>query len=157
MLKFLLDESIDVKQRINEILEINGKYRIEDVGKALVTSFLFNFNPKEYCIWNNRVGQLLEKIRWKLQLGGKMGEKYSQILETLEKLKSLTPEPYNNFNDIDTFLHIIVDESEGENALRRIIEEVKIVEQFEISEKTLQELLERNLTKLERLFNLFLT
>jgi RecB family endonuclease NucS len=84
-----------------------------------------------------------------------MGEKYSQILETLEKLKSLAPEPYKNFNDIDTFLHIIVAEEEGENALRRIIEEAKIAEQFEISEKTLQELLERNLTKLLPEFSIY--
>jgi hypothetical protein len=155
MLKFLLDESIDIKQRINEILEINGKYRIEGVGKALATSFLFDFNPDKYCIWNNRVEQGLEKIGWKPQLKGKMGEKYSQILETLEKLKSLAPEPYNNFNDIDTFLHIIVAEPEGENALRRIIEEAKIAEQFEISEETLQELLERNLTKLLPGFSIY--
>jgi hypothetical protein len=81
-----------------------------------------------------------------------MGEKYSQILETLEKLKSLAPEPYNNFNDIDTFLHTIAAEPEGEDALRRII---KVAEQFEISEKTLQELLEKTLTKLLPGFSIY--
>jgi RecB family endonuclease NucS len=84
-----------------------------------------------------------------------MGEKYSQILETLEKLKSLAPEPYNNFNDIDTFLHIIAAEPEGEDALRRIIKEVRVAEQFEISEKTLQELLEKTLTKLLPGFSIY--
>ena len=72
MLKFLLNESIDIKQRINEVLEIDGKYRIEGMGKALVTSFLFDFNPDKYCIWNNRVEIGLEKIGWKPQLRGKM-------------------------------------------------------------------------------------
>ena len=149
-LKFLLNESIDIKQRINEVLENDGKYKIEGVGKALVTSFLFDFNPDKYCIWNNRVEIGLEKIGWKPQLRGKMGEKYSQILETLEKLKFVAPEPYNNFNDIDTFLHIIVAEEEGENALRRIIERevLEVSKQFEITEKALREILERNLTRL---------
>jgi hypothetical protein len=151
MLLFLFDESTDLKSRINETLESDGKYKIEGVGKNLVTSFLFDFNPQEYCIWNNKVQAGLEKIGWPVERKGTRGDRYLRILEHLKRLRSLAPEGYANFDDLDYFLHIIAVEPEGERALDRILTgriPVRVSEEFDIMEKTLSDFLERNFSKI---------
>ncbi|MGC8620234.1 MAG: hypothetical protein ACP5LA_07040, partial [Thermoplasmata archaeon] len=53
-MKFLLDESIPVKERLNEILNKNGAYHIEGIGKGFATSILMDLDPYRYATWNNK-------------------------------------------------------------------------------------------------------
>ena len=154
MLLYLLDESVDITERLNEILNKNGKYYIQGVGKALVTSFLFDFNPNKYCIWNNKVEAGLGRIGWLPEKKGvTKGEYYLKILEVIKKLVSLSSEPYNNFGDVDLALHILAVEKEGDIALKEILgipvqKDLGEENEYQVMERTLQDFLKKNFSKI---------
>ena len=49
-LLYLLDESVDIKERIDQVLE--GSYRIKGFGQAILTAFLMDWKPDKYSLWN---------------------------------------------------------------------------------------------------------
>lgn len=158
---YLLDESVDVKDRIDQILE--GKYRIEGFGKAILTSFLMDYNPEKYCLWNNKTDMGFSVIGWKVyESKDPWSAAYLKVLNTLQKLRDLKPEFNLTFDDIDLFLHTISAEEEGNKAVKAITEgiEIKVVEgvreiptetesmEFAM-EKYLEEFIEANFNKID--------
>ncbi len=158
----LFDESIDIKNRINDTL--GGKYRIEGFGKAIATSFLMDYNPAKYCLWNNKTEMGLSALGWKARESkDPWGTAYLRILETLQSLINLEPELKLTFDDIDLFLHTISAEDDGIQALKEISEgmepgiadneraseEIQTMESMEfIMEKYLEEFIETNFNKI---------
>ena len=117
----LFDESIDIKNRINDTL--GGKYRIEGFGKAIATSFLMDYNPTKYCLWNNKTELGISVLGWKVyENKDSWGTAYQKILETLQNLINLELELNLTFDDIDLFLHTISAEDEGIRAVKAIRE-----------------------------------
>ena len=53
-LRFLLDESVPVEKRLNDVLDKNGVHHIEGLGRGLATSFLTDLDPLCYPTWNNK-------------------------------------------------------------------------------------------------------
>jgi hypothetical protein len=63
---YLLDESIEIKERINQVLE--GSHKIPGFGKAIVTAFLMDYNPDKYCLWNNKTEMGFDVLGWRIYL-----------------------------------------------------------------------------------------
>ncbi|NJD76826.1 MAG: hypothetical protein FIB08_06995 [Candidatus Methanoperedens sp.] len=119
MVSYLLDENIDIGTRLTDVVE--GKYHIDGVGKGLATSFLMDFNPKKYCIWNEKTEKGLSVIGWDpYSKKDSLGDKYSNILKALYKLRDMAPGLNMELVDIDLLLHTISSENDGIEAVKRI-------------------------------------
>lgn len=118
---FLLDEKIELKTRLDQILERSGKYRIEGLGKGLTTSILVDLNPMKYATWNNKTDMGLEALGMvpQFQRGDTMGDKYLKVLKSIKSIKDLKPDL--NYIEIDHLLHIVSAEEEGISAVSDII------------------------------------
>lgn len=159
---YLLNESVDIKKRMDDISD--GKYRIEGFGKAIATSFLMDYNPDRYCLWNEKTARGFSVLGWKVyERNDPWSTAYPRVLETLQKLIDLKPELNLTFDDIDLFLHTISDEDEGSKAVEEITEcgEIskpvmegigqipKKIESMEfVMEKYLEEFIETNFDKI---------
>lgn len=126
---YLLDEGVDIKERIDQIL--GGKYHIEGFGKAILTSFLMDYDSDKYCLWNNKTEMGFSAIGWKVyEARDSRGTAYLKVLKALQRLRELGPEFNLTFDDIDLFLHTISAEDEGREAVRAIIEGREISKPF---------------------------
>ncbi|MEA3463520.1 MAG: endonuclease NucS [Patescibacteria group bacterium] len=122
---YLLNKEIDIKERINQILE--EKYRIKGFGKAILTSFLMDCNPDKYCLWNSKTDMGFSTLGWKIYDNkDSKGDAYLKILEALQELINLNPELNLTFDDVDLFLHTISAEEEGKEVVRAIKEDKEI-------------------------------
>jgi len=160
---YLLDEDVDVKERIDQAL--GGKYRIEGFGKAILTSFLMDYNPDKYCLWNNKTEMGFSVLGWKIyESKDSRGAAYLKVLKALQKIRDLRPEFSLTFDDIDLFLHTISAEDDGREAVEAIIEGEEILkpiikERGQIPEKVesmkftmekyLEEFIEANFSKID--------
>lgn len=159
---YLLDEDVDVKERIDQVL--GGKYRIEGFGKAILTSFLMDYNPNKYCLWNTKTEMGFSVIEWKIyESKDSRGTAYLKVLKALQKLRDLRLEFSLTFDNIDLFLHTISAEDDGKEAVEAIIEGEEIlkpiikeregipekVESMKFTmEKHLEEFIEANFNKI---------
>lgn len=121
-LYYLLNEDIDIKNRINDLLDRKNEKHIEGMGKALITALLMDFKPEKYCLWNGKTEDGLKALGWDEyhSRGDSGGDVYIKVLNLLRKLTNLVPEFELEFLDIDLFLHVIVAEEEGIDQLNRI-------------------------------------
>lgn len=159
-LLFILDENIEIKRRIEQVLD--GDYHIEGFGKAILTSFLMDYNPEKYCLWNNKTDLGFSVLGLKVYEGkDSKGIAYIKVLDALKNLINLKPELNLSFLDIDLFLHTISAEEEGRKAVEAILEgeDIRFVEnEMDISsdnermefvmEKYLEEFIETNFNKI---------
>ena len=122
VMKFLLDESIPIKRRLNEILNREGKFHIEGIGKGLATSILMDLDPQKYATWNNRTEMGLEALGLTPQFtrGDDWGARYEKVMKAIRYIKDLKPE--FSFLEVDHFLHIISATEEGKEAVKALIE-----------------------------------
>jgi len=162
MMLYLLNEAIDIKERIDKVLE--GEYRIEGFGRAIATSFLMDYDPDNYCLWNNKTDMGFSVLGWKVYEGRDYrSSAYLKVLMGLKKLKDLGPELNLTFEDVDLFLHTIAAEDEGKEAVKAVIEGMEFptpiereqertsegVESMEfVMEKYLEEFIEANFARI---------
>lgn len=158
---YLLDEGTDIKERIDQIL--GGEYRIEGFGKAILTSFLTDYDSDKYCLWNNKTEMGLSVIGWEVkERGDSRGAAYLKVLKALQRLGDLGSKFRLTLDDIDLFLHTISAEDEGKEAVEAVIEGKEIlkpeearqiareVESMEFAmEKYLEEFIEANFSKID--------
>lgn len=134
VMAFALDESVDIKTRLDEILD--GSYHIEGFGRAILTSFLMDFKPEKYCLWNNKTEMGFAVLGWEVyENRDPWGVAYLKVLETLQRLRDLNAEYNLSFGDVDLFLHTISAEEEG-------IRMVKVMADGGVLEETTDESLE---------------
>ncbi|CUU05230.1 Protein of unknown function DUF91 [Candidatus Kryptobacter tengchongensis] len=157
---YLLDEDIEIKERIEQIL--GGKYHIEGFGRGILTSFLIDYKPEKYCLWNNKTDMGFSVIGWKVYESKDLwGSAYLKVLEALQRIKDIRPDLNLSFLDIDLFLHTISAEEEGMRAVKAVTEgldfnlveskgEISVVtESMEFAmEKYLEEFIEANFNKI---------
>ena len=119
---FLIDESVHVERRLNEILNDNGRHRIEGIGKGLATSILMDLNPQKYAIWNNKTNMGLEALGLAPQFvwGDDWGTRYEKVMEVIRYIRDLKPEL--SFLEVDHFLHIVSAEEKGKEAVKALVE-----------------------------------
>jgi len=119
-LMYLLDESIPIEDRITEVLE--GKYRLEGFGRAIVTALLMDFQPDKYCLWNNKTDTGFSALGWQLyERGDSQAIRYLKVLDALKKLRAMRPDLDLSLLDVDAFLHTIAAEKEGKNKVKELI------------------------------------
>jgi len=154
---YLLDENIDIRDRINQSL--GGTHHIEGFGKAILTSFLMDYDSSKYCLWNNKTEMGFSTLGLKVyERKDSWGDAYLKILKALKRIGDLKPEYGLAFDDIDLFLHTISAEDEGRKAVMDVIEgrEISIREKqgpeaadMEFAmEKYLEEFIEANFSKI---------
>jgi hypothetical protein len=161
---FLLDESLEVTQRLNGVLEAGGTHHIQGIGKGLATSLLMDLDPNKYATWNNKTEMGLESLGRmpEFDRGDANGQKYAKVLEELKSMKSSRPDI--NFVDFDHLLHIVAAEDEGIRAVKSLNELGQIPEEpvgetagnhgetgsmeF-VMEKYLEEFIESNFDKID--------
>ena len=86
---FVQNEKVDIKTRINQVLDRRGKYWIRGMGKNLATAILQICDEKDrYGIWNNRTEDALEKLELTPEPTGDEGEYYFRINGVLNDVKS---------------------------------------------------------------------
>lgn len=161
--KFLLDESISVEERLNDVLNSDGKHRIEGMGRGLATSILVDLDIQKYGVWNNKTNMGLEALGLtpEFDRGEDLGKRYGKVMEASRSIQALRPEL--NFLDVDHFLHIVSAEEEGKEAVTAMIEGREIPGSIEDSmgkilqdqegmefamEKHLEEFIEKNFDKI---------
>jgi len=167
MIGYLLDEKINLEKRLEEVLEAEGRYHIEGVGRAIATSFLMDFKPDKYCLWNNKTEMGFSALGWGKVYENKdsWGAAYQKVLERLRTIIELKPEMSLSFDDADLFLHTISAEEEGRQAVKAVTEGMEIqkkteaiiegdwapsVEGMEFAmEKYLEEFIETNFKKID--------
>lgn len=118
-LNYLLDDGIDIKERLDEVLK--GKYKINGFGRGILTGFLMDFNPDKYCVWNNKTEMGLNQLGIPFkERGYSEGQCYAMVLNIQNRIKNLKPDLSLNFDNIDLFLHTISAEKEGIKKVREI-------------------------------------
>jgi len=116
---FLLDESIDISERLEQVL--SGEYKIDRLGSAIATAILMDFDPEKYSLWNNKVEQGFSVLGWKVfQRGASLGKNYLNLMAALQRLKDLYEDKELSLLDVDLFLHTIAAEKEGIEMVRKI-------------------------------------
>ncbi len=61
-LKFLLDEKVEIKERLNIMVDQKSSYSVKGLGKAVLTPILLVVYPTKYGVWNSRSEEALKKI-----------------------------------------------------------------------------------------------
>lgn len=116
---YLLDESIDIKERVDEIL--NGRYKISGFGRGILTAFLSDFNPDKYGAWNNKTEMGFEVLGLRAaEHGDSKGAIYEKTLGLLNKIRLLRPDLNLTLDNVDAFLHTISAETEGVDMVNKI-------------------------------------
>lgn len=87
-LKCLLDEKIDIGERINKTLPEHSEHNIKGLNKGVLTSILFIVHPDKYCVWNNTTEKGMEKLGLcsNFPKGERFGETYKKINEICKKV-----------------------------------------------------------------------
>lgn len=121
-MRFLLDETVPVEERLNEILTRDRRLHIEGIGKGLATSILMDLDPQKYATWNNKTNMGLEALGLipEFERGDDWGTKYEKVMEVISHIRDLRPE--FSFLEIDHFLHIVSATEEGKEAVKALVE-----------------------------------
>ena len=89
-LKILLDESKNIKERLNFLFPPNKPNYIKGLGRAIVTPILLVVYPNKYGVWNSKSEEGLKKLNLFPSFKAKEGfaDKYVKINEVLNNLAS---------------------------------------------------------------------
>ncbi|KAF5053244.1 hypothetical protein DSECCO2_400390 [anaerobic digester metagenome] len=128
-LLYLLNEDVDIKTRINELMDIKNDKHIDGMSRALLTAFLMDFKPEKYCLWNGKTESGFEALGWEnlyKKRGDSTGDVYIKVLGLLERLRTLGSKFNLSFLAVDLFLHTISSEEEGKAIVAQIKGEYNI-------------------------------
>jgi HKD family nuclease len=101
LMKYIIDDSIPIKTRIDEALE--GKLAVEDVGKGFISKVLVAHNPKKYYLHNDAfVDRFQKPFGLELPKGLSFGEKYELIADILKEIMNETN--FDDFATLDSYL-----------------------------------------------------
>lgn len=119
VLLYLLDEGIDIRERMNQILD--GGHKIEGFGKAIATAFLMDFDQSKYCLWNDKTDSGFKVLGRKVYEGkDSPGTAYEKVLKAHQEIKDLRPDLNLAFLETDLFLHTISAEEEGRKIVKKM-------------------------------------
>lgn len=157
-LSFLLDEKVSVEERLDDVLDRNGKHHIEGLGKQLATSFLTDLDPMRYPTWNNKVDMGLNALGRMPQFGKSEtpGGRYLKISTELAALRQLRSQL--SFIELDHLFHIVSVVPEGIEAVEALrhggtpppseTSRVPGLDMEFVMEKYLEEFMEANFSKI---------
>ena len=112
---YLQDESIDIKERIDEVLKNHGRYKIAGMGRNTVTALLHIFDSNKYGVWNNRAeGALIKLGLLPRKLAVSDGKNYLIINSILIDLKKRFDV---NLTTVDMFMYYVDSQQKSPNTL----------------------------------------
>ncbi len=146
MLLYLLDETIPIKERFKNVVDKDGKYHIEGVGRGLASAFLMDYNLDKYCLWNGKTEMGFRVLGWNVYNSkDDTGTKYEKVLNALKKLRDdIGSELKISFLEVDFFLHFISAEEEGIKLVKEITKRDVTVDVPTPNELFIQKILEKN-------------
>jgi len=101
LMKFICDDSIPIKTRIDEALD--GKLSIKNVGKGFISKVLVAHNPKKFYLHNEAFVERFQKpFGLEYPKGLSFGEKYELTIEVLNEI--LTESNFNDFATFDSYI-----------------------------------------------------
>ena len=87
LLGCIQDESVPIEDRVQSGLV--GEYKVNGVGKAILTGFLHTIYPEKYGVWNGSTEQAFKKLGiYAPFTSKKVGETYSDINNALHMMAS---------------------------------------------------------------------
>lgn len=121
-LKLLLDKSLDIKDRFDQVASYQGTSHIIGMGVGIASAILHIYDPNQYGVWNTRSIVALDRLEM-LPIGIKGTGAYyislnNKLHEIKEKLKT-------DLTTLDLFLGYIFDKP------KEYFEEYKIFEDLE--------------------------
>lgn len=125
-LKYLLDESINIQDRFDNMVYLHGKYHVRGISNGLATAILHLYNPKEYGVWNKRSKKALYLLGKTPEVTGSWGSDYIAINKKLYELRDFLG---TDLTTLDCFLGKIAVKS------KEYFEDFIIYETLEESEK----------------------
>ncbi len=105
LMKFICDEQIPIKERIDEAL--NGKISIDNVSEGFISKVLVVHNPKKYYLHNEVFTDRLRPFGLVLPRGLSFGEKYELTRNILKEIMEETN--IDNFAILDHCIWMIKD------------------------------------------------
>jgi len=119
-LEFLLDESFDVEERIQKVVDTKEDFHVPGMGRNLATAILHVYNPEKYAVYNNAVKKALKKV-------GRLppharGENWgSRYVKVNDELKKIAKEIGTDLVEVDCLMYYIL----GGEAKPTIVEEIE--------------------------------
>lgn len=102
MVKMLTDESIDIATRYEEA--IKGDYKVDGIGKALISKVLVVHRPELYCLLNSKSEATLKNHGIEYPRGMSKGERYKALCKYLIELCNQAK--IENLAVLDYYLYI---------------------------------------------------
>lgn len=141
---YLQDESIDIKNRINEVL--GGRFAVKGMGKNLATAILHVCdNSDRYGVWNNMAEGTLELLGLLPKMSTDRGEAYTQINEVLNIIKR---ELNTDLARVDCFMYMARELLESEITGKIVTDQTIEGVSFRL-EKELIDFLAKNISVIE--------
>jgi hypothetical protein len=87
-LKYVLDESKPIEERLNTDFVEKGGYWVKGIGRAVITPILLVVYPEKYGVWNSKSEEGLEKLKLypKFNRRDKFGDRYRKVNDALYDL-----------------------------------------------------------------------
>jgi hypothetical protein len=99
--RHLVDEAIDIEDRLNDVLERGGSYRIPGVNLNIVTKVLLVHAPSRWPVFNGAVKKALRHFDYVPPRGASPGRKYLAYAELMERFR--TESGAKKLAHLDTF------------------------------------------------------
>ncbi len=100
-LKYLLNESINIQDRFDNMVDLPGNYHIKGMNIGLATAILHVYNPEMYGVWNKRSKDALSLLGKLPENIGSLGSDYDVFNKNLHDLKDLLK---TDLTTLDCFL-----------------------------------------------------
>lgn len=101
LMKYLCDESIPIKIRIDGALD--GELSIENIGKGFISKVLVAHKPKKYYLHNDAfIERLQQPFGLELPKGLSFGEKYELTRDILREI--ITETNFDDFATLDLYI-----------------------------------------------------
>jgi len=117
-LKILLDENKDVSERLETAIN-----KVDHFGKGMATPILLVHNVEKYGVWNNESQKALRHLNlWKWGNGSDK-KNYSEINETLiklrDKVREINSDPNFDLWKLDAVLYMMNDETKKDDEISK--------------------------------------
>lgn len=84
-LRELVDESVPPERRLSAILDPGGEFRIEGIGRNIVSKVLAVHRPKVWPVYNHPVAETLDAFEYQLPRGMAASSRYLAFAEMMRK------------------------------------------------------------------------
>jgi MoxR-like ATPase len=119
VLMYLLESDDELSEKVDAVLETDGKHRITGLGRAFWSYIFMALSPDNNPNWNDKTEAALQSLGmnyWDNR--SSLGERYQQVAIAQSNLASLSADPGADLFTIDHFMHFVTN-LEGKTLLEQ--------------------------------------